>query len=91
MTTSELQLSAIKMLSGLDNRNAEIVEKIWIFINDLINGTKQAETRENVVKHQQNLSLEVADLMKLIEKTEPLPSDFDYKKEYSNYLIERYK
>ncbi|MBQ3658243.1 MAG: hypothetical protein II956_15595 [Bacteroidales bacterium] len=45
MTTSELQLSAIQMLCGLDNKQAETIEKIWAFINNLVNGNKR--TKQN--------------------------------------------
>lgn len=46
MTPNELQLSAIKMLSGIDsNKSADTIEKIWSFINDLVNVKKHTKKR----------------------------------------------
>ncbi len=46
MTPNELQLSAIKMLSGIDsNKSADTIEKIWSFINDLANVKKPTKKR----------------------------------------------
>ena len=38
MTTYERQLSAIQMLSGIDSKkSADVIDKIWAFINDMVN------------------------------------------------------
>lgn len=49
------------------------------------------DTKDIKLKRPKTISPEVANLMKLIEKVEPLPADYDYREDYTNYLIEKYK
>ena len=51
MTTYERQLSAIQMLSGIDSKkNADVIDKIWTFINDMVNVNTQK--KKNAVVSQ---------------------------------------
>lgn len=44
MSTTKLQLSAIKMLSELDShKNAKMATQIWVYINNLVNSEKHQE------------------------------------------------
>ena len=49
------------------------------------------DTKDIKLKRNKTISPEVASLMQLIEQVEPLPADYDYREEYTNYLIEKYK
>ncbi len=51
MTTYERQLSAIQMLSGIDSKkSADVIDKIWTFINDMVNVNTQK--KKNAVVSQ---------------------------------------
>ncbi len=73
--------------------NEGVVEKAKIYAND-----KKVSLSVLVEEYLQTLTLEsassdfeISPFIKSISTGKSLPNDLDYKKEYSNFLIEKYK
>lgn len=72
--------------------NEEVVNKAKIFAegnNTTLSGMIESYL-ESVIKSK-SVDLEITPLVESLSGVIELPKDFDYKKEYANYILEKYK
>ena len=72
--------------------NEHVIERAKIYArNHKISLSKMIESYLDSVTKQKGKEVEITPLVESLSGVIDLPSDFDYKKEYSDYLIEKYK
>lgn len=72
--------------------NEHVIKRAKIYArNHKISLSKMIESYLDSVTKPKKKDVEITPLVESLSGVIDLPSDFDYKKEYGNYLIEKYK
>ncbi len=72
--------------------NDNIIERAKIYAkNHKISLSKMIETYLDSITKQKKKTIPITPLVESLSGVIDLPLDFDYKKEYSNYLEEKYR
>ena len=72
--------------------NDVVIEQAKIFAkNNSISLSKIIETYLDLLTKQKSIDIEITPLVESLSGVVQLPDDYDYKKEYTDYLIEKYK